>query len=184
MKNSIFQIALITASLFTISLKAQDAATPLYASVTTVDIADKDLEDNANDEKIRTSAATKEDVVINIDMIESFRRCYDKIEPFSLTDFFKGDPQSVSVKYLAYMRARLRPENIEVALASELKTVQTVLSQKILVNIASITYTEKSADVMVQNSDAAASDEPVVAKNHKVTVSKRVNGVKWILPKK
>ena len=55
------------------------------------------------------------DIVINMEMIESFRRCYDKMEVVDWASLFRGSSsEDLSAVYLAYKRMRTR-EDIDIS---------------------------------------------------------------------
>ena len=181
MKTSTIIASLLFVCLFNINLKSQEDGKKLFASVTPSQVKEIDADFHPIDSTSVSAIGHKDDVVINMAMIESFRRCYNKIEPFSLTDFLAGDANEVSTKYMAYMRARLHPESIDVALASEMKTVQNALKQKNNVNVTDIAYNEKTTAQMenlpIQEEVKTTS---VSARNNNYKSVKKVNGVKWI----
>ena len=79
---------------------------------------------------------TKPDVVVNMEMIESFRRCYNKIQPFSFADYFRGDPAEISVKYMAFMRVRLNgSENFQASsLSDEMEKIKSEMKMQVKFN--------------------------------------------------
>ncbi len=121
----------------------------------------------------------KEDVVINMEMIESFRRCYDKIQPFSFADYFRGDPTEISVKYMAYIRVRQNstPDNLDQALKIEIEKINNELNGSRKFNTM-IAYAEdkvsEPSKTLVQTSPA-----PTTKEQNSATKKDNSKIVKW-----
>ena len=80
------------------------------------------------------------DIVINMEMINSFRRCYNKIQPFSLGDYFR-DNYSDYNKYIALKN--LMVNNIPITtetLNVEIEKIKLSNNKPLNTNIS---YTEK-----------------------------------------
>lgn len=157
------------------------------------DINDKALAINLtsnNSERFNSSlnenAATpllkKDDVVINMDMIQSFHRCYDKIQPFSMVEYFKGDGSEISVKYMAYMRVRFdnsaeTSENFQNALNTEIKKINSEIKNNKTFT-ASVAYSE--CQVKEPPVELARSEQSEVSKQKPVYSDKeKSKKVKW-----
>jgi hypothetical protein len=115
-------------------------------------------------------------------MIESFRKCYNKIQPFSLVDYFRGNGSEISVKYMAYMRVRFNntsetSENFEKDLNTEIENINAGMISNKTFN-STVAYSDyKPADQTKANSlDEKTSD----SKNQTINTDKeKSKNVKW-----
>jgi hypothetical protein len=154
---------LATLAIFTISglfsmqiCQSQDLNDRSYA----VNLNTAKAENNYNtssDNEIKPTL-NKDDVVINMEMIESFRRCYDKIQPFSFSDFFRGDPSEISIKYMAFMRIRAKnvTENLDQAINAEIEIIKSELNNKPKFN----TMVAYSEDKVTEQSKQVVQEQP------------------------
>ena len=180
MKTSSLIASLLFIVLCSNSIVCQEAKNTLYASNYGTDSnLNTDVATSVNNPTSKVDA--KEDVVINMAMIESFRRYYNKIEPFSLTDFIGTDPNEMSIKYMAYMRARLHPESLKEALATELNSVNASLKEKNNINMSNLAYNETTTHKSTVITPATENNNtPALLKKNTYKSIKKVNGVKWI----
>jgi hypothetical protein len=81
--------------------------------------------------EIQPDSKTRADIVINMAMIESFRRCYDKIEVISWGDMFRslaGDDAEIT--WMAYERMAFIPSADSISntsLAMEKEKIRTAI---------------------------------------------------------
>ena len=136
-----------------------------------------------NDNKVK-SEPRKDDVVINMAMIESFRRCYNKIQPFSFADYFRGDASDISLKYTAYMRLRYKnvKDSLNAALTSEMESLKTEMANNTKLTTTIAFAEEKVKD---QPNSLASSDQTFVS-NDKAskTGNDKSKNLKWTKVKK
>ncbi len=160
--------------------KCQDINDRTYTMNLTAAKAEKNF--NSINETESTPVVKKEDVVVNMAMIESFRKFYDKIQPFSLTDFFRGEPAEISVKYMAYMKVRLNNSsetsaNFEKALNIEIEKINSDMIENKTFN-ASVAYSEPKA--AEQHALSAKNEKPSDLKEKTVNTGKdKSKNVKW-----
>lgn len=125
-------------------------------------------------------ALNKGDVVINMEMIESFRRCYDKIQPFSFSDFFRGDPSDISIKYMAFMRVRAKnlTGNLDQATNTEIENIKAEMNNKPKFN----TMLAYSEDKVTEQPKQVVKEQPTLNSKDQTLNPAKVNSttVKWI----
>lgn len=144
-----FSTMIIAGLLVTQGANCQDSQNQTLAYNTTT--TNVESSGTANYKPEAKAAPTKDDVVVNMAMIESFRRCYDKIQPFSFADYFRGDGSEISAKYMALMRARYNTSQSENIVSTELEGVKSDLQKKSKFNSQIAFYEDSKAQQLFES---------------------------------
>jgi len=181
MKTTITFATLIISGLFlSISVYCQDLSSKVYA-MNLVSARTESSNISLNESTV-SPVIQKDDVVINMEMIESYRRYYNKIQPFSIVDYFKGNGSEISVKYMAYMRVRYNnasetAENFQKALDTEIEKINSEMKNNKTFN-ASVAYSEEK--ITEQPKELAKDEKSEGSKEQTISSGKdKSKIVKW-----